>query len=260
MRFGLVDWRLPVSGPEAVLLAARMRVDGIQLDLGGPGRAPELDEPTRLRKLKSVLGSTGVAPLAVSANTLNDIGIPVPEAADQVRTVITRALDTAAELGAGLVFLPSFRRSAIDGSQALRRTAEVLRWACEEAQSRNLLLANENVLAPEELRQLVDQVGSAAFRIVLDTGNPAKVGRHPAETVRAATVCAALADQVHIKNPDDTKPLSIEDPAVVDTLSELGDVDAFVLENDFRDGDLRRLGADLEWVRTASELRRYPCQ
>ncbi|GLW93243.1 hypothetical protein Aglo03_40590 [Actinokineospora globicatena] len=52
-QIGLVDWRLPVSGPDAVVLAAELGVDGLQVDLGGPGRAPELDGVDRLRELRS---------------------------------------------------------------------------------------------------------------------------------------------------------------------------------------------------------------
>jgi sugar phosphate isomerase/epimerase len=257
-RVGLVDWRLPVTGPDAVSLAARLGVDGIQLDLGGPCRAPALDEPERLRAVRKAFAETGIAALAVSVNVLNDIGITVVDAAAEVRQVIVRALHTAVELGAGLVFLPSFRRSAITGPDELTRTAEVLHWACAQAERLELLLANENVLRPEALRQLIDQVGSPAFRIVLDTGNPAKAGLDPVEVIRAAG--DALADQVHVKNRDDRKPLSINDPTLLNTLTELTHADVFVLENDHRDGDLRRLGADLEWVRTARELRRDPCQ
>lgn len=248
-RIGLVDWRLPVTGPDAVSLAARLGVDGLQLDLGGPCRAPALDEPERLRETRKAFADTGIAPLAVSVNTLNDIGITVVDAAAEVRQVITRALHAAVELGAGLVFLPSFRRSAITGPDQLARTAEVLRWACAEAERRDLLLANENVLKPEPLRQLIEQVGSPVFRIVLDTGNPAKVGLDPLEVIEAAG--DSLADQAHIKNRDDLKPLSCNDPVVLRAMGAMDHVDVFVLENDHRDGDLRRLGADLAWVRTA---------
>ncbi|WP_053732551.1 sugar phosphate isomerase/epimerase [Nocardia sp. NRRL S-836] len=248
-RIGLVDWRLPVTGPDAVSLAARLGVDGIQLDLGGPCRAPALDAPERLRSVRKAFSRTGIAPLAVSVNTLNDIGITVADAAAEVRQVITRALHAAVELGAGLVFLPSFRRSAITGPRQLARTAEVLRWACAEAERRGLLLASENVLQPSELRLLIEQVGSSAFRIVLDTGNPAKAGLDPVEVIRAAG--DTLADQVHLKNPDDRLPLSVNAPAVLGAIRELEHTDVFVLENDHRDGDLRRLGADLEWVRLA---------
>ncbi|PRD43704.1 hypothetical protein C5748_10685 [Phyllobacterium phragmitis] len=261
VRIGLVDWRLPVSGPHAVLLAARLGAEGIQLDLGGPGRAPWLDGTERLSKLHVALSGSGVMPLAVAANMLNDLGLTAKDGtalADQVRRVIIRTLNVAVELGAALVFLPSFRCSTINSPSALARTVEVLRWACAEAQQKKLLLATENVLAPQQLQQLVELVDSPNLRIVLDTGNTSTEGLDPVAVLQTAG--RVLANQVHIKNSNDHEPLSVEDSAVLDTLTELSrasfTVDALVLENDYRDGELNRVKADLKWLR--NHLAAYP--
>lgn len=254
MPIGLADWRLPVSGPNAVRLAARLGADGIQLDLGGPGRAPWLDEAERLCTLHKALEESGVVPLAVSANILNDIGLTAKYGTDlavQVRLIINRVLDVAAELGVRLVLLPSFRCSAITNSSTFFRTVEVLRWACSEAHSRDLRLATENVLAPEQLLQLIDLVGASNLRVVLDTGNPLTVGLDPVAILQMAA--PVLADQVHIKSSNDRALLSVGDPSVLSTLAELSRantiINALVVENDYRDGVLTRISADLNWLR-----------
>ncbi|XUX70741.1 sugar phosphate isomerase/epimerase family protein [Agrobacterium sp. rho-13.3] len=255
---------MPVSGPDAVLLAARLGADGIQLDLGGPGRTPWLDEADRLRALQSVLVETGVSPLAISVNVLNDIGLTAKEgtaAARQVRLLINRAFDVAVELGIRLVLVPSFRCSAIDTPLALASTARRLRWACAEAQKRDLLVATENVLAPIQLQQLMTRVGSPNLRVMLDTGNPRSVGLDPLSVLQAAG--SMLADQIHIKNPDGDTPLSVEDPAILKTIEALRwtdfTIDALVLENDYRNGELDRISADLGWLRlqTAAHPRHH---
>jgi L-ribulose-5-phosphate 3-epimerase len=259
-RLGLVDWRLPVSGPDAVLLAARLGADGIQLDLGGPGRTPWLDEADRLRALQSVLVETGVRPLAISVNVLNDIGLTAKEgtaAARQIKLLLNRAFDVAVELGSRLVLVPSFRCSAIDTPLALASTARRLRWACAEAQKRDLLVATENVLAPIQLQQLMTRVGSPNLRVMLDTGNPLSVGLDPLSVLQAAG--SMLADQIHIKNPDGDTPLSVEDPAILKTIEALRwtgfTIDALVLENDYRNGELDRISADLGWLRLQTGAR-----
>ncbi len=253
---GLAEWRLPVRGPDAVCLAAHLGAEGIQLDLGGPGRAPWLDETTRLIRVRNQLADSGVVPLAVSVNVLNDIGLTAEQgtaAAEQVRCVILRALNVAVKLDVRLVFLPSFRRSAIDSPLALARTIDVLRWACSEACARELLLATENVLAPQQLRQLIEHVDSPHLRVVLDTGNLSTVGLDPVAILQAAA--PVLACQVHIKKTNDQMPLSVEDAAVLDTLVELHRihlaVEALVLENDYREGTLARVSADLNWLRNS---------
>ncbi|MCM2453550.1 sugar phosphate isomerase/epimerase family protein [Agrobacterium vitis] len=254
VRVGLVDWRLPVSGPLAVMLAAQLGVDGIQLDLGGPRRAPWLDEPKRLHELQLTLAGSGLVPLAISANVLNDLGLTAKEGtslANDVRNVIIRALNVAAELGVDLVFLPSFRRSAITDPPTLTRTAEILRWACDEASQRKILLATENVLAPKQLRTLMALVDSSNFRVVLDTGNISNLGADPVAILRTAG--AALARQVHIKNTNDQQPLRAPPPAVLNTLAELRQssvpINAMILENDYRNGELNRITADIGWLR-----------
>ena len=251
---GLVDWRTPVKGADAVRLAAQLGAEGIQLDLGGPDRAPWLDSKARLRAVCDALADTGVTPLAVSANLLNDIGITAEKgtpAAKQVECVIRRALDAAMVIGAKLVFLPSFRCSAIENPAALARTADVLHWACSEAKARGLLLGTENVLPPDRLQQLISAVKSPDLRVVLDTGNPLRVGMSPCDVVQAAT--PVLANQVHIKGIDEKKTLSNNEAVIVNTLHELCrrdiPVTAFVLENDYRDGLTGRLKADLIWLR-----------
>lgn len=251
---GLADWRLPVSGPDAVRLAARSGADGIQLDLGGPGKAPWLDSPGRLQILSDVLAETGIKPLAVSANLLNDIGLAAEHgtlAFKNVRNVIRRALNVAVTLRATLVFLPSFRNSAIESLSVLARTADVLHWACSEASKRGLLLATENVLDSKLLQQLIESVDSPSLRVMLDTGNPLAAGLSPVEVVRVAA--PVLAQQVHIKSADDKKQLSNDEVAVLETFYELGrrrvPVNAFVLENDYRDGVHSRLQADIMWLR-----------
>ncbi|RLV10062.1 hypothetical protein CTZ27_02120 [Streptomyces griseocarneus] len=257
---GLADWRLPVTGPAAVDLAARLGADGLQLDLGGPGRGPRLDVQDTLGALRERSAATGVRLLAVTGNRLNDIGVTAPAgsaAAREVRDVLERVLDTAHTLGAPLAFVPSFRRSAIDGPDALRRTAEVLSWAAGEAAARGLLLASENTLVPEEALALVERVASPAFRLLLDTYNPRAAGVDVCGLVHTAG--HSLADQIHLKDgsgPGGTGgDVLLGDgdgglPAVLAALAaHRVRVRALVLETDHRDGDPARLAEDLARAR-----------
>lgn len=261
-RIALADWRLPVRGEAAVDLAFRHRVPGLQFDLGGPGRGPRLDGPGRLTRLARTALSAGVAPLGIAANVLNDIGLTAAEGtldAGRVRAVLARLLDTAEELGAPLVFVPSFRRSAIDGERALLPTAEVLRAAALRAHTRGLLLASENTLAPEAALRLAEEVASPAFRLLLDTYNPRAAGVDPRALVARAG--GLLADQVHVKDGPDgaggTPLLGDGDGDVTGTLGALAEhavpVRALVLENDHRGGDPDRLAADLGRLRALTE-------
>ncbi|MFJ2826853.1 sugar phosphate isomerase/epimerase family protein [Streptomyces sp. NPDC087263] len=254
----LADWRLPGRGEAAVDLAFRHRVKGVQFDLGGPGRGPWLDAPGHLARLARTARCAGVLPLGLAGNVLNDIGLTAAQgtlAAGRVRDVLGRLLDAAGELGAPLVFVPSFRQSAIDGEAALHRTAEVLRAAAEQAGAVGIRLASENTLAPEAALWLAEQVASPAFRLLLDTYNPRQAGVDPAALVAATG--AHLADQIHVKDgpaDSDTTPLLGDgDGSIGDTLDAVArygrPVRALVLENDHRGGDTARLTEDLDRLR-----------
>ncbi len=250
---GLTEWRLPVAGVEALRLAASVGADGVQLDLGGPGRGEWIDTPGRIDALRAEAQTQGVRLLALAGNHLNDIGLTSDPRI--VLPLLGRLLDAAVALGVPLVFVPSFRRSAINGPAAFTHTVEALRWAATEAQGRALVLANENVLTGEQARALADEVGSSAFRLVLDTFNPVAAGLRADALV--ASLRDLLADQVHLKDgPPDlgaSPLLGAGDGRLGDTVDALRKyrvpVRAFVLENDYRDGNTARLTADLTWAR-----------
>lgn len=255
---GLAEWRLPTSGIEAIRLASALGASGLQVDLGGPGRGVWLDTPGRIRKLRAESESTGVRLLAVAGNHLNDVGLTAAQGsagAAQVTGVIERLLDSACELAAPLAFVPSFRRSAIENVAALNRTAEVLRWAATQAQARGLILANENVVPPHWARILLDDVGSTAFQLLLDTYNPVTVGMDPVRLVQE--VEDGFADQIHLKSgapgSGDRSLYGTGNDHSEATLTAMRQqqlpIHALVLENDYRDGDLGRLRTDLAWAR-----------
>ncbi|MFD6950858.1 hypothetical protein A6A08_19145 [Nocardiopsis sp. TSRI0078] len=258
VRVGVADWRLHLRGWHAVDLAARVGADGVHLDLGGPGRGPRIDRRGALAHLRRRSEETGVAVLALTANVLNDIGLTAePGGTDalRVRRILIRLMDAGHALGAPLVFVPSFRRSAIGGPSDLRRTIDVLRWAAPEAAARGLLLASENVLAPDQAGELVEGVGSPVFRLLLDTWNPRAAGVDPLPLVRDAA--PHWADQVHLKEADGgtvgRAPLGRGHPPAADVLRALTDhgvrIGALVLENDYRDGDTARLAHDTATAR-----------
>ncbi|WP_282692983.1 TIM barrel protein [Streptomyces sp. CC208A] len=257
---GLADWRLPGDALDAVELAHGAGVDGLQFDLGGPGRGPRLDEGGTPERVRDACAGHGLRPLAVSGNTLNDIGLTAPPGsrdALRARRVVVRVLDTALALGAPLAFVPSFRRSAVRDARDLRRTAAFLAWAAREAEARGLLLANENALGPRQALALVEDVAAPSFRLLLDTYNPRAAGVDVLALIEATH--AWIAPQIHLKDGTGgvvgRECLGDGDGRVWEALAALRAArghaapEALVLENDYRDGDVRRLARDIARTR-----------
>lgn len=255
---GLADWRLPCRGVDAVKLAARIGADGLQLDLGGPGRGLWLDAPGNLAAVRGVAEREGLALLAVAGNHLNDIGLhaaPKTFAAQRVASTLRRLLDAATALDAPLALVPSFGRSAIDGPIALRRTTDVLRATATGANARGLTLACETALDVEASCALVDRGGPAGLRLLLDTQNPRDAGLDP--VALASALAEHLADQIHLKHDGVAglrTPLDEGAEAIVAVLAAAraggSQIRHLVLEQDYRDGDFQRLASDVGWARS----------
>ena len=105
------------------------------------------------------------------------------------------------DLGAPLIFLPSFRNGEIRDEPGLRRTAEAVRAACDLAADHGVFVATENTLGAADNVRLLAMVDRPNARVFLDTQNPALWGHDVAAYV--AELWPWLADQVHVKDGRD---------------------------------------------------------
>lgn len=258
-RIALADWRLPFTGPQALAFTAWCGLREIQLDFGGPGRAPTLDNPCALRAIRDAGARHAVSVRALACNRMNDLGLHHPAhsaAGEEVRALVLKTLDAAAYLNAPMVFFPSFRKSLIRDRQTLDDSARLLEWACAQGAQRGLLVASENDLDVASAQQLVMRVDQRNFRLILDSWNPLKAGVQTASLIEQ--LYPVLADQVHLKDGrhdmEASVPLGLGDGMVaetVDTLCRLHTVATYVLENDYRCGDPAHLQHDLGWLLNA---------
>lgn len=250
----LVDWRLPVQGADAVDFAATHGLGGLQLDMGGPGRAPCLDLPATLLALRHRTAHTAVQLIALACNHANDLGLasaPHTREGHALRQLMTRTLATAQVLGIPTVFFPSFRNGLIRSRAALMMTAENLRWACRQARPYGIAIATENDLGLEDNRALIQAVGYRNFSIVIDALNPLRHG--VAVTTLAALPRPRICSQLHLKDGNaasgNSLPLGQGDAPLAALLEHFAPVAQwYVLENDYRDGDSARIAADRAWL------------
>ncbi|MEK8172819.1 hypothetical protein NKH77_38845 [Streptomyces sp. M19] len=86
-----------------------------------------------------------------------------------------RLLDAAHALGVPLAFVPSFRRSAIDGRSRSGAPPGTGLGGGRGRGPRTAAGQRERA-GPDEATALVERVGSPAFRLLLDTYNPRVAG------------------------------------------------------------------------------------
>jgi len=239
---GLVDWRLPVSAAEAVAVAANLGVNHLQVDLGGPGRAPPL--APRLPRLLDACRDHGVGIDAVACNHLNDLGLHDHHHTERVRQTLAQAVEAAHALQAPMILVPGFRQSCVRSVEHLRDTGRQLAWACDLAQARGLEVAYEGDLGAAPSLALMSQVGRRNFKLLLDPDNLMRAGHALAPLLK--TLTGRWCGQIHIKG-------AMPSPACLKQWLESVDrrpADCvFFLENDYRQGldglaaELRQLGA-----------------
>jgi 2-epi-5-epi-valiolone 7-phosphate 2-epimerase len=256
MKLALADWRLPVYGSEAVSFCADYCIDALQIDFGGPGRSPSLNDYKRQEAILDVCVQHNVHIIAVAGNQLNDIGLGTRfdrRDTHKVQNLIVSILDVAHRLSAPLVFFPSFHQGIIRDQATLIRTAKMLRWACKEAHDRQLCLGNENDLSALWAKQLAIEVDAPNFRLIFDCYNPVKSGHRATELLKDLE--GYFFPQVHIKDgfagKDDYIALGSGDGDLAATLMVLFQanwVEHYVLENDYRHCKLQQLDDDLLWI------------
>ncbi len=252
----LADWRLPVSGSEAVRFCAEHHIKALQMDFGGPGRSPSLNDLKRQEATLEACAKYGIHIIALAGNQLNDIGLGSKlnrYEVQKLKKLIISILDTAYYFSVPLVFFPSFHKGIIRDEATLMRTAKMLRWVCQEAKDRRLCLGNENDLSIVWAKRLAAEINADNFCFIFDSYNPIKAEISVSKLLNE--MGDYFAPQVHIKDgfygEVGHTMLGSGDGELTATLAILnqaGWVKNYVLENDYRDGNLARLKSDLTWI------------
>ncbi|MFK0120338.1 sugar phosphate isomerase/epimerase family protein [Streptomyces sp. NPDC090994] len=246
------QWRIGTDRPAAARAALAAGADRLHLDFGGAHRGPPLSEPGELRRAVALTRDVPVPVLAV--NHVNDLGlahehgVANPAALD----LLARALDCARSLGAGVLHVPGFRRSAPVTEGLRAGTADALRALCERAAAAGLTVAYESPLGPVESLALARSVDHPVLRLVLDTGNLLDAGEDPVRFARLVGGAGLLLPHLHVKDP--TTAASPAPATVFDTLPALlrhAGARSVLVENDYRTSPTR-LRTDITLCRAAA--------
>jgi sugar phosphate isomerase/epimerase len=184
-----------IDAPGFVRYAASIGAEGVEL-LDVFWTDVNRDVPA----VEQALRETG---LPLSAYAIgNDLVEPdADERATQVQ-MIRDGVDMARRLGTPLVRVFSgSEREGVSADQGLEWIVEGLREGAAYAEERGitLVLENHGLFAgrADQVRHIIETIGSPALRANLDTGNFLLVNEDP---VRAARDLAALAAYVHLKD------------------------------------------------------------
>jgi sugar phosphate isomerase/epimerase len=197
------DWTLgKTCNPESFAVAARIGLDGVQVDFGRPkdntGKPPLFDEAHQDRLLES--SAQHQVPIAsLALGVLNSIPYKSDAAAEQWVLDSVRVMQ---RLKQRVTLLAFFSKGDLIGDES--GVAEVIRRLkrlAPRAQDAGVIYGFESWLKVPELERILDAVNSPALKVYYDVGNMQKVGEDVGAAIRRLgreRIC-----EFHLKDYDD---------------------------------------------------------
>lgn len=226
-RLGVCDWTLGKrTNPAALEMAAKIGLDGVQVDFGsGDQDLPLFDPEIQKRYLAATkAGNTAIASLAMG--TLNNVAYKSDPRAERW---VDRAIDVAEAMNQKIILLAFFGngdlKNDVEGTSA---TVARLKNIAPKAERAGVTLAIESWLNAAEHLDIIDRVGSPAVKVYYDVGNSHKMGYDIYQEIRTLgqQIC-----QFHAKDYDDLYGKgSIDFPRVREAMDAVGYRGWFVME------------------------------
>ncbi len=175
---GACDWTLrKATNPESMVLAKRIGLDGVEVDLGRPAEGVEklpLADKTLQDAILRESKTQGVAIPSLAMGVLNSVPLKSSELAEQW---VYQSVDIATAMKVKLVLLAFFGKGDLrNDDEGKARTIERLRKLAPKAEAAGVVYGIESYLTADELIEIVDAVGSKNIRVYYDLGNMHKVG------------------------------------------------------------------------------------
>jgi 2-epi-5-epi-valiolone 7-phosphate 2-epimerase len=174
IKFGVAQWSLPIDGPWGCRVAADCGLDGVQLDVGDASRGFPLTRKSTQDAWQQAAADAGIELISVAINALCRHGMNVRPDSDDgrlARIAIAAGIRAAHDLGLDLVQLPAFEGGFVRTAEERDNLADALRFACRLAADVGVTVSSENVLDPNEFRELCERVGADNFRLFFDMQN-----------------------------------------------------------------------------------------
>lgn len=197
------DWTLQKTcNPEAFPLAARIGLDGVQVDFGrlkeGVTTLPLFD-PAQQDKILAASTQHGVAIASLALGVLNSVAYKNDPKAEQW---VLDSVGVMQRMKTRLALLAFFSNGDLVGDAAgVAETVRRLKKLAPRAEAAGLVYGIESWLKAPELEQILDAVNSPAIKVYYDVGNMQKVGEDVGTAIRRLgreRIC-----EVHFKDYDD---------------------------------------------------------
>lgn len=197
------DWTLQkTSDPGSFELAARIGLDGVQVDFGrvkeGVARPPLL-EPAHQERILAAAAEHKVAIASCAFGVLNSVPYKSEAATEQW---VLDSIPVMKRLGVGVTLLAFFAKGdLVDDAAGVNEVIRRLKKLAPRAEAAGVVFGIESWLKVPELERILDAVSSPAIKAYYDVGNMQKVGEDVGAAIRRLgreRIC-----EIHLKDYDD---------------------------------------------------------
>lgn len=200
MKIGICAWVLPGDELDSFSMASKLGLDGIVIDFGKMREDnPLLNEECRQTYLDEAKKySLQIPTLAV--NALCDTSMTNRATIEDAKEILAEAVTVAASMGIPKLQLPSFYKSLIRSDEDLDLTIEVIKYACQLAATKGLVIGTENVMTIDQHRKFYEEVNADNLTTLYDTQNPWRMLNQ--DGVKIAEYLAPFVGELHAKDSD----------------------------------------------------------
>jgi len=217
------DWTLQkLCNPDAFELAARIGLDGVQVDFGRPkeGEATlPLFSEAQQDRIVATAEKHRVVIASLAMGVLNNVPYKSDAATEQW---VRDSVKVMTRLKQKVTLLAFFGKGdLVDDAAGVTEVIRRLKQLAPRAEAAGVVYGIESWLKAAELERILDAVNSPAIRVYYDVGNMHKVGEDYGSAIRRLgreRIC-----EVHLKDYDDLYGKgSINFPAVRSALDASG--------------------------------------
>ncbi len=235
-KIGAPDWSLKQEAKiEAIALAKKIGVEGVQISLGHEGVTTAndhlpLSNPETQKAYLAEAKRVGIPITSVCAEILHHNYLKVKTDPLGQRWV-AEAIPAAKALGVRVILLPFFGNGALKTTDEMDYVGDVLKELAPAAEKAGVTLGLEDTISAKDNVRIMERTKSPAVLTYYDVGNSTKNGFDVISEIKwlgKERIC-----EVHLKdNPHYLGEGTIDFGAVVKTLAEIGYTGWAQLETD----------------------------
>jgi sugar phosphate isomerase/epimerase len=172
---GACDWSIGRQGDVSGFdLAKRIGLDGLQVSLGTVKDDMKLRRPEVQRAYLDASSRTGVRISSLAIGEMNNIPYKSDPRPEQW---VSDSIDVCQALKCKVVLLAFFASGDVKGDKpGIDEVVRRLKKVAPKAERAEVYLGFESWLSADELRDILDRVGSPALKVYYDVANSQKMG------------------------------------------------------------------------------------